>query len=482
MSKKQPPRQDDVPLEDVSMRTLPHNLEAEKALLGAVLINNDLIDKLGGALKPEHFFRRAHQVLYRVMLQLATQRQAIDFVTLKDHLSRIGEMDECGGPAYIGSLTDGVPRSTNVSYYAGIVIADATRRALIQVSNRALVEAYDRTKDPKDLIAAVDREVLLLQGGGERSRFFDGRERANRFYETLEYRANHKGQLTGIGTGFDSIDHITQGWQKGDLIIIAARPSVGKTAFVLNTAEAAAAAGKGVLLFSLEMRFEQLETRRIAHLSQVDASSILDGHLGESQYQRIAEALSLMADRPFYVDDRGGQTWEDIRATCRRVRIDRPLDLVIVDYVQLMPGSGERHRGNRTQEIDEIALNLKSLADEVSCPLILLSQLNRGGAARADNRPLLSDLRDSGALEQHADLVCFLHRKNHKEDGRTEFIIEKARNGPTGTANLSITRATQTFVDGGVEPEQASFPEAPPPPEPAAPRPPRGWRRPRTSY
>jgi replicative DNA helicase len=479
VSKKQPPRQDDVPLEDTSLRTLPHNLEAEKALLGAVLINHQLLASLQGVVTPEHFFRRAHQAIFSAMLRLADRKEGIDIVIVFDELRRSGELDECGGPAYISSLTDGVPRSSNVHYYAGMVKADAMRRALITAANQALVDAYDRAKEPREIINAIDKNILTLQKGGERSRFADARERAALIYEKLEFRSTHKGQLIGLDTGFESINYITQGWQKGDLVVIAARPSVGKTAFVLNTAEACATAGKGVLIFSLEMRYEQLETRRLAHLSQVDASSLMDGHLGETQYARIVDALTKMHERPFYVDDRGGQTWEDIRATCRRTRIDKPLDLIIVDYVQLMPGSGERRAGNRTQEIDEIALNLKSLADEVSCPLLLLSQLNRSGAARSDNRPILSDLRDSGALEQHADLVCFLHRKNHKEDGRTEFIIEKARNGPTGTANLSITRSTQTFVDAGVEPDQPALPEAPPPQEP---KPPKHWRRAKTLY
>lgn len=278
------------------------------------------------------------------------------------------------------------------------------------------------------------------------------RTSAPALYTDLEWRVAHKGELTGIDTGYPSINELTLGWQHGDLIVIGARPSIGKTTFVLNSAVHAATAGKRVAVFSLEMRRIQLEYRIVAQLSQIPLSRILGGHIGDVDYPHISHALGLMAELPLEIDDRSGQNFWDVRGACRRLKAEGGLDAVIVDYVQLMPGSLERRGATRNEEITDISRRFKVLADELEVPIILLSQLTRENEKRTDPRPKLSDLRESGALEQDADIVAFLHRKNHREGGVTNFIIEKQRNGPTGTVNLTLVRDVTTFLDGGEEP------------------------------
>jgi replicative DNA helicase len=292
-------------------------------------------------------------------------------------------------------------------------------------------------------------------------------------YADLDYRSKHKGELTGLTSGYASIDQLTSGWQNGDLVVIAARPSIGKTALTLNMACAASDVGKQVAFFSLEMRRSQLQKRLLAHLSGVPMNLILSGDLAENNYARLANAMEVYGKLTINVNDRARQTVGDIRTACRLLKSQKRLDLVIIDYFQLMAGSSPKG-SNRNEQLTEISRRLKVLADEVSCPVILLSQLNRAGDTRSDKRPILSDLRDTGALEQDADLVGFLHRKHHREDGVTQFIIEKQRNGPGGTVNLTIRRDTQTFEDGGVEPDQPALAEAPEP-VPHDPQPPAGY-------
>lgn len=457
-------------------RVAPHNLEAEKAVLGAIIINPAALPKAQRLLKAEDFFRDAHQRIFRACVSLVDERRReVDLVTLKSELERESALDQVGGPAYISALTDGVPRSANVEHYAAIVKEASTRRALIKAGVAMVDEAYDGAMPIEEIVWAADRAILDVQHGAPSDRMQPLADTLPDVLDDIQARDQHRGKVSGIDTGYASINELTGGWQRGDLIVLAARPSIGKSVFVLNTAAHAAQAGAGVVIFSLEMRRRQLEFRLLSHLSNVPLSRITGGYLGEVDYERLVPAIAAMHEMKIYIDDTGGRTVWDIRGACRRLKADRKIDLVIVDYVQLMPGSLDDQRGaTRTQEIDDIALRLKTLADEVSCPTVLVSQLNRRSDDRSDKRPILSDLRDSGALEQHADLVCFLHRKHHRENGLTQFIVEKQRNGPTGVVNLTITRETQSFADGGVEPEQQALPE---PAKVQEPRPPRGWRR-----
>ncbi len=463
----------------VTDRVLPHNLEAEKVVLGCILVSTKALPIVQPLLHQDDFFRRAHRCIYTAMLALSDKGAEIDLITLHAELIRAGELDEVGGPAYVSALTDGIPRTANAAHYAAIVREHAMRRALIVAANETITEAYDAELPATEVVARTDKRTIELQRGS-RGRMVDLRTQAGAIYEALEHRSQHRGTLTGVPTGFGSIDSMTNGWQPGELIVIGARPSIGKTAFVLNSAAAAAAVGKHVVIFSLEMRRRQLEYRLLSMLSGLPATRLQNGWMVDEDYEQLSPALTRLEQLPLFVDDRGGQSWRDVRSACRRLRAESQVDLVVVDYVQLMPGSLDG-KANRTQQIDDIALRLKDLSDELSVPLILLSQLSRAGA-NANRAPILSDLRESGALEQHADSVAFLHRENHRESGNTEFIMEKQRNGPTGSCLLTLTRETQTFTDGGVEatPTQDALPEVPE--RVRAPRAPRGWRRRAGSY
>jgi replicative DNA helicase len=469
-------RRDAPPVEvDTSTRTLPYNLEAEKATLGAVLINGALLPQAFSILRASDFFRRAHQEVFTSIVNLDAQGVAVDFITVKDDLLRRDQLDEVGGPAYISSLTDGVPRTANIAYYAQIVRDDSMRRALIQAANKILVEAYDAKLSPAAVVSAADHAMISLQRNDSAGEFVSLAETVSDEYSSIEAAVENRGKLIGITSGYQSIDELTHGWQAGDLIAVCARPSIGKTALVLNMAVAASQADKHTAIFSMEMRRRQLQRRLLSHLSGVPLNLLLSGHLGENDYVKLTEGMSKYSELKISVNDRAHQTWQDIRTSCRLLKAKKQLDLVVVDYFQLMTGSLEGKQ-NRNEQLSDVSRNLKILADEVAAPIILLSQLNRAGAARADSRPILSDIRDTGALEQDADIVAFLHRKHHREDGLTQFIVEKQRNGAGGTINLSIRRDTQTFEDAGIELEQADLPEAPPPSEGPA-KPPRGWRR-----
>jgi replicative DNA helicase len=461
--------------EDIDLRVLPQSIDAEKALLGAMIINNAIIDQVLPLIGADHFFRHAHQIIFKAIITIALERHAaVDLVMLKDELVLLGELDECGGPAYISMLTDGVPRSTNAPYYAGIVREKALLRRAITIGNTMVSAAYHDDAVSANVIRDADLAIINLQRGAVSGRMRNLRDSAGEVYGIIEHHVEHRGELLGVDTGFPSINELTFGWQSGDLVVIAARPSIGKTAFVLNSVIAASRAGKRAVIFSLEMRRRQLEYRVLSQLSGVPLTRIMSGYLGEQDYERIGLATGAMAELDIEIDDSAAMTAWDVRSACRRLKAERGLDLVVIDYVQLMRGTLERRGASRSDEVGDISRRLKILADEVSVPVLLLSQLNRGADNRSDKRPQLTDLRESGALEQDADIVAFLHRKHHRESGTTNFIIEKQRNGPTGTVNLTIARETQTFTDGGDDPPE---PEKPAEEKEKKPRPPRGWKR-----
>ncbi len=433
-------------------RVLPHNLQAERAVLGAVLLNNTLLDQAIDTIAPEHFYRDAHRRLFAAFLALDEHQRVIDLVTVNEELARLGELDEIGGPAYVAALVDGLPRSANIKHYVDIVREKKLLRELIAASNKTLGDAYDGEQSAAEILTASEGRLLEVQMQTERRDVVDLRLRADRLSTDLEARVAHRGQLSGVETGFKLINDLTFGWQRGDLIIIAARPSMGKTTFVLNSAVAGAKAGAHVVVFSFEMKREQLEYRILSSLSGVALSKIQGGYLLDADYPAISQALCVLHELPIYIQDRRGLTITDVRAMCRRLRLEHPLHLVVIDYVQLIRGSLQRRGATRNEELGDISERTKWLADELGVPIIVLSQLKRIAGAR----PQLDDLRDSGSLEQDADIVAFLHRKNHKESGITNFILEKARNGPTGTVNLSLDRDITTFTDAGEEtPEQA---------------------------
>lgn len=432
-------------------RSLPENLEAECAVLGAILLDGaPAFERVAEQLQACNFFRAAHQRVFQAMQAVVERKAEIDFVTVKEQLRQCGWLEDVGGPAYLSSLVDGLPHATNIRHYAEIIRDKAMLRALIMLSTRTLTDAYEATREPSEILQRADRDLLNLQV----SQGWQGleRQRAGHLFEDLERRVANKGQLTGVDTGFQSVNDLTMGWQAGDLVIVAARPSIGKTTLVLNTAVAAAQTGVTVAIFSLEMRRAQLEYRMLAGLSGVALSKILGGYLSDADYPRITQALTVLDALPLYMNDRCGQTAFDIRMACRRLRSEQGLGLVVIDYVQLMPGSLDRRGSTRNEEVTDISRRLKALAGECAVPVLLVSQLNRAGESRSDPRPRLSDLRESGALEQDADIVVLLHRKNHREGGVTNCIFEKQRNGPTGTVNLTLDRDITLFTDGGEEP------------------------------
>jgi replicative DNA helicase len=435
----------------VAERTLPHNLEAERSVLGAILVHNSAWDHAAERLRSSDFYRDAHARIWKAMQTLIDRKVAVDFTTLREELTRVGDIDEVGGAAYISSLSDGVPRATNVTYYAGIVREKAMLREVIDTANKVLASAYEAEDAPEDVLRKADRAFLELQRRKTSSRMRALKETTKGIFERLEWRAANRGKLVGVETGYPSINELTLGWRKKDMIILAARPSIGKTVFAMNTAVAAALAGSKVAIFSYEMRREQLEDRLLSSIAQVPFHRIEGGYLGERDYGPIANALGIIGNLPITIDDRAGQYVGEIRSTCRRLLAEDGLDLVVIDYVQLMPS--ENRRGTtRNEQLAEISRAIKEMADELDLPIILLSQLKRLDSRKSDPRPQLDDLRDCGSLEQDADEVNFLHRKNHKENGTTNFIREKARNGPTGSVNLTIDRDTVTFTDGGEDP------------------------------
>ena len=445
---------------------LPHNIEAERATLGAALTYTPAADYIIDRLRPEAYFRRVHQHLFAAIRTMRDERTAIDFVTLKDYLRRRGKLEEIGGAVYIAQLADqGAAR--NVAHYVDILVDLQIKRALVGHANRTIDLVAAAAHGAPAILEDADRRLLELQAGHIEGRMQSLEETASALYADLEFRVAHKGELTGVTTGFASLNEMTLGWQAGDLIIIGARPSIGKTTFVVNSAVHGALAGKRYAIFSLEMRRRQLEYRMLAQLADVPLSRILGGHIGDPDYPKIAAAMSTMAGLPIHIDDTAGRTVGDVRAACRRLKAAGGLDAVIVDYVQLMTGSVDRRGATRNEELTDISRRLKVLADELAVPILVLSQLTRENEKRPDPRPRLSDLRESGALEQDADLVCFLHRKSHREGGVTNFIFEKQRNGPTGTVNLTLVRDVTTFLDGGEEPVEAPKPAKEPKPAPA---------------
>ena len=448
-------------------RVLPHNHDAERAVLGALLVNNAVYAELAATLRPADFYRHAHAAIYRAISELLERSGgSADLLTVRDALSRAGTLEQVGGPAYVASLVDGVPRAVNARHYAGIVRQKAQLRRLIAMADHIQMAAYEDERDPEEILADADRGILQLRHGAGSSRTLSLMQSSDEWLADLEWRASHRGELIGVGSGYPSIDALTNGWQAGDLIILAARPSIGKTTLAINTAAAVASTaradgtGRVVLVFSLEMRRKQLEYRLLAAESGVDLSRLLSGYLTPEEWKLIAEANARVRARRIVINDQAGLTVWDMRAEARRVKAEAGLDLLVIDYMQLVAGSLERRGATRTEEMTDISRRCKVMADELSVPIIAVSQLSRANQQRDDPRPKLSDLRESGALEQDADIVGFLHRRHHREGGTTQFILEKQRNGPTGTVNLTLHRECVRFDDGGDDP--------PPEPEPAA--------------
>jgi replicative DNA helicase len=426
-------------------RTLPHNLDAEKSVLGAILINNEAFNHAAEAIDARDFFRDAHRRVFEAMIALSERGDAIDFVTLKEELSKRGELDEVGGPAYVASLADGVPRSANVEYYARIVKEKSVLRSLIHSANKILIEAYEAEQEPDLLLDEAERAIFAIAENRIRAGFVPLRDLVQSSFATIEKIQQQKGAVTGVPTGFHDLDEITTGFQPGDLVVLAARPSMGKTSLVLNVAQHVGTTTQMTVgFFSLEMSKEQLFMRLLTSEARIDAHRFRTGHLSEKDYGRLSHALGTLAEARIFIDDSASIGVLEMRAKARRLKAEHGLHLLIVDYLQLMQGRGRFE--SRQQEVSAISRSLKGLAKELSVPIIALSQLSRAPEGRTDHRPQLSDLRESGAIEQDADVVCFIYRpevyereETKPEDlGIAEIIVGKQRNGPIGSVKLSF--------------------------------------------
>jgi replicative DNA helicase len=442
-----------VPDTGVVERTLPHNLEAERSVLGAILLHNDAFNLAAEVIDSKDFYRDAHRRIFDKMVALYERGHAIDLVTLKEELGRSSELEEVGGPAYIAALVDGIPRSTNVEHYARIVKEKATLRNLIYSANKIVSSAYEADEDADVILDQAEHAIFAIADDKIRDGFVSLRDLAQGSLDTIEKLHSRRELVTGIPTGFTDLDEMTSGLQPSDLVIVAARPSMGKTSLVLNMAQhVGTKTDMTVGLFSLEMSKEQLFLRMLTGEARIDAHRMRGGFLGERDWGRLSQAIGTLSDAKIFIDDTPSIGVLEMRAKCRRLAAEHGLHLVIIDYIQLMQGRGRFE--NRTLEVASISRSLKGLAKELRVPIVVLSQLSRAPEARSDRRPQLSDLRESGALEQDADVVIFIYREDMYADknappsdaqGVAELIIGKQRNGPTGVVRLAFIREFTRF-------------------------------------
>jgi len=437
-------------------REPPYSLEAELAVLGGLLIDPDSILRIEDVVDDSMFFREAHRVLFRAMRGLHERRTAIDVVTLGDQLRSSQELDRIGGLEYLAALLEAVPTAANIQYHARIVREKALLRRLVEASTQIIQDVYEPgDRSVEEIVDQAESRIFQVAESHDRGGFVWIKDLLWETFENIERLQKNEGGLTGVPSGFPTLDRMTTGLQKGDLIIVAARPSMGKTSWVLNVAQNAAIDHQvPVAIFSLEMSKEQLVQRLLCSEARVDAQKLRNGRLSPSDYQRIGTAGARLNTAPVWIDDSPGGTVLEMRAKARRLKAEGGLGLLVIDYMQLMAGSGRQE--SRQQEVSQISRGLKGLARELEVPVIALSQLSRGPEQRTDHRPQLSDLRDSGSIEQDADLVMFLYRPEYYSsdgmdkdgeslEGKAELIIGKQRNGPTGTVPLYFHKAYTRF-------------------------------------
>ena len=438
----------------------PQNLEAEEAVLGSILLEQDSIISVMEFLVPDDFYRVAHQLIFATMIELNQNSEAIDPITVSEKLRQKNQIDNVGGEAGIIELLDKVPTAANVEFYTQIVLEKSTRRKLIKTSTNIVKNAYQEDETIANVLDTAERDILSVSEGRNKAGFIPIRDVLHDAYESLEERSKNNGEVTGIATGYIGLDRMTSGLHADELIILAARPSVGKTAFVLNIAKNVAVnLNETVAIFSLEMGAESLVERIICSHASINAGHLKTGKLTDEEYTQYFVATGVLAEAPIYIDDTPGIRVSEIRAKCRRLKQERNnLGLVVIDYLQLIEGNGKE---SRQQEVSEISRNLKKLAKELKVPVIALSQLSRGVEQRQDKRPIMSDIRESGSIEQDADIVAFLYRDDYyrqepDENGQVpevepnstiEVIIEKNRSGPRGTVELNFMKEFNKFTN-----------------------------------
>ena len=447
---------------DILKRVPPQNIEAEQSVLGAILLDNEAVNQALEILSVEDFYREAHREIFRAMVTLTDRNQPVDAITLTDSLRTAGVLEAIGGVGYIAELAACVPTAANVTHYARIVRERAVLRSLASVSTEIAAGAYDAPANVDEYLDEAEHKIFEISERRIRQSFHGMPELTRESLKLIERLYEKKELVTGVPTGFLDLDRLTAGLQPSDLVIIAARPSMGKTALALNIAAHAATECEprvGVALFSLEMAKEQLVLRMLCSEGHVDSSKARAGYLGERDFPKLAQAAARLSEAPIFIDDSSDTSPIVLKAKCRRLMRERNanLGLIIIDYMQLMRSA--RPGESREKEIAEISRSLKSLAKELKVPVIALSQLNRQVETRPDRRPLLADLRESGAIEQDADVIAFIYRdemyhRDSKEPGVAEIIIAKQRNGPTGTAKLTYlsqyTRFENYADEGGM--------------------------------
>ena len=423
-------------------KKVPHDADAEQAVLSSILMDKDAAAEAFELLKTDDFYSPENREVFRAALQLYTKGDPIDVVTVKNQLEENGVFAEIGGVETLANIAAAVGSSVNGKSYAKIVEEKSVLRRLIKLSGELSEISYKGADDINVILDKAEKGIFDVMQNRNTDSFASIMDVAYNTFSNIEKIYNSNEKITGISTGFTDFDAKTAGLQKSDLILIAARPSMGKTAFVLNVAQYAAVRDHvPVAIFSLEMSKEQLVNRMLCAEALVDAQKVRTGELNSDDWSKLVESMGVLSEAPIYIDDTPGITAMEIRAKCRRLKIEKGLGLVVIDYLQLMSGSGRSD--SRQQEISEISRSLKAIAREIEAPVIALSQLSRACEARSDHRPMLSDLRESGAIEQDADLVAFLYRDEYyfpektEKKNQAELIIAKQRNGPTGTVNLT---------------------------------------------
>ncbi|MFD7522186.1 MULTISPECIES: replicative DNA helicase [Paenibacillus] len=432
-------------------RVLPQNIEAEQAVLGAILLDSDSLITAMERMGPDDFYRPAHQHIFEAMIELAEEDEPVDLVTLTARLQNKQQLEEIGGVAYLSELANAVPTAANIDYYGQIVEEKSLLRRLIRTASQIVSDGYASADDVGMMLNDAEARILEISQRRASNGFISIRDVLMEVFERVEFLYSHKGGSTGIPSGFNDLDKMTSGFQRSDLIIVAARPSVGKTAFALNIAQNVGVRAKEtVAIFSLEMGAAQLVQRMICAEANVDATRLRSGFLEGDDWEKLTMAIGSLSEADIYIDDSPSVTVADIRAKCRRLKQEKGLGMILIDYLQLIQGRGKGD--NRQQEVSEISRTLKQIARELNVPVIALSQLSRGVEQRQDKRPMMSDLRESGSIEQDADIVAFLYRddyydKESEKKNIIEIIIAKQRNGPVGTVELAFLKNFNKFVN-----------------------------------
>ena len=442
-------------------RVPPQNIEAEQSVLGAMLLEKDAIVKVEEILLPQDFYREAHKIIYKTILQLAEKNEAADLVTVTESLRREGKLEDIGGITYITYLANAVPTAANVIYHARIIEEKSLLRKLVTAATEIAGMGYEANDEISNILDTAEKKVMSIGQRRMGQDFAPIKEVVHDAFGRIEKLYETRGGITGLATGFKDFDRLTAGLQPSDLILLAARPSMGKTALALNMAQhIAIREKKAVAVFSLEMSKEQLVQRMLCAEAPIDSQRLRIGELEDNDWRKLVGAADRLSQSNIFIDDTPGITVMEMRAKARRLKREYDIQLLVIDYLQLMQGSTSSSRNeNRQQEISEISRSLKALARELDIPVVALSQLSRGVEARQIKRPMLSDLRESGSLEQDADIVAFLYREDYynpetEKKNITEFIVAKHRNGPVDTVQLFFHKNFTRFQDLAKIPEQ----------------------------